>query len=280
MRSFITTLLAVGTVTAGVLPRQGWTAGQFGQANGDVSNHNDSNAPPPWFRGPKDAPTFANPIPVLSHPTKIGSNPMATGPAGHPTPGQTGGYPLGILPPGISVRPHVSGSTPAARPTARPTSQDLPKPSAPPSKDTPDQGQNGDGQQAMADVLSIANKWRAKLGHPLFTYSNKMYNNALKTAYNGRGQMVHELNSGTYGQVLAPGDNASTEEFERVFVGGWLCERPELPGLDGICDELSKGWVYNGQVGHANALINNDYTCIGCAYVFGIWACDMSIDSC
>merc|ERR1712029_898799 len=98
-------------------------------------------------------------------------------------------------------------------------------------------------------------------------------NNALKTVQNSDGSMVHELNPGTMAQVLAPG---TSSDFENVFVGGWLCEIPTLPGLDGVCSTMSAGWSYNGETGHAKILTATSYSKIGCALYAGIWACDLA----
>ena len=56
--------------------------------------------------------------------------------------------------------------------------------------------------------------------------------NAMDKVMSSNGEMIHKLNPGTFGQVQAPG---STDDFEYVFVGGWLCEIPSLPGLQGVC---------------------------------------------
>ena len=82
-----------------------------------------------------------------------------------------------------------------------------------------------------------------------------------------------ELNPGSMAQVLAPGDASN---FENVFVGGWLCEVPSLPGLNGICSSMSAGWDYEGQTGHADILSSTSYTKIGCALFDGIWGCDLA----
>ena len=75
------------------------------------------------------------------------------------------------------------------------------------------------------------------------------------------------------GQVLAPGD---AENFKNVFVGGWLCEEPSLPGRGGICATECAGWDYDGQTGHAQMPSSTAYTKIGCAIYAGIWACDLA----
>ncbi|KAF1343757.1 hypothetical protein EJ07DRAFT_147854 [Lizonia empirigonia] len=101
----------------------------------------------------------------------------------------------------------------------------------------------------------------------------KLESNAMDTVVSSNGQMVHKLNPGTYGQVLAPG---SHEDFENVFVHGWLCEIPTLRGLHGVCSAQSDGWAYDGQTGHAEILTSGSYSKIGCASFAGIWCCDLA----
>jgi hypothetical protein len=95
----------------------------------------------------------------------------------------------------------------------------------------------------------------------------------MDTVVSSNGQMVHKLNPGSFGQVLAPGN---ADDFEHVFVGGWLCEIPSLPGLDGVCAKQSEGWAYAGQTGHAEILTSDQYSKIGCALHAGIWCCDVA----
>lgn len=126
---------------------------------------------------------------------------------------------------------------------------------------------------SQSDYIGTVNVWRAQLGLSDLTQSDILQSNALKTVQDGNGQMVHELHSGSFAQVLAPG---SADEFEKVFVGGWLCERPDLPGLDGVCTTMSQGWAYDGQTGHADILTSDSYSQIGCAQAVGIWGCDLA----
>jgi len=119
---------------------------------------------------------------------------------------------------------------------------------------------------------SIVTEWRGKMGLSAFNFDDKLTANALKTCQDGNGDMVHELNPGTMGQVLAPG---KPDEFLKVFVGGWLCEMPNDSGMDGICGTMSAGWAYGGETGHAEILRGN-YKNIGCACANGIWGCDVS----
>jgi hypothetical protein len=73
---------------------------------------------------------------------------------------------------------------------------------------------------------------------------------------------THNLKPGTFGQVIAPGKLDTSPD---VFVGGWLCEIPDLPRLGDICPSRSAGWTYNGQTGHAKILTSKEYSHIGCA---------------
>lgn len=123
------------------------------------------------------------------------------------------------------------------------------------------------GYQAVVDT------WRAKMGMKALAHDEQLQSNAMNTVVSSNGQMVHKLNPGTYGQVLAPGN---ADDFEHVFVGGWLCEIPTLPGLDGICATQSDGWAYEGQTGHAEILTSDSYSKIGCALYAGIWCCDLA----
>ncbi|KAJ4369899.1 hypothetical protein N0V83_005663 [Neocucurbitaria cava] len=119
----------------------------------------------------------------------------------------------------------------------------------------------------------IVDEWRSKMGLTALSQDTKLESNAMDTVVSSNGQMVHKLNPGTFGQVLAPGN---ADDFEHVFVGGWLCEIPTLPGLDGICATQSQGWTYEGQTGHAEILTSSSYSKIGCALYAGIWACDLA----
>ncbi|EOA85892.1 uncharacterized protein SETTUDRAFT_110914 [Exserohilum turcica Et28A] len=111
------------------------------------------------------------------------------------------------------------------------------------------------------------------MGMKTLAYDSKLESNAMDTVESSKGAMVHKLNEGTLGQVLAPGD---ANHFEHVFVGGWLCEMPSLPGLGDVCQRESKGWAYNGQTGHAEILTSKEYSKIGCALSTGIWCCDLA----
>lgn len=121
--------------------------------------------------------------------------------------------------------------------------------------------------------MAVVDTWRAKLGKKALVHDDKLEANAMDCVKSSNGQMVHKLNPGSYGQVLAPGN---ADDFEHVFVGGWLCEMPNMAGLDGVCATQSSGWRYDGQTGHAKILTDDSYSKIGCALYAGIWGCDVA----
>jgi uncharacterized protein YkwD len=123
--------------------------------------------------------------------------------------------------------------------------------------------------------MGVVDEWRQKLGLKALACDSKLEANAMDTVVSSNGQMVHKLNAGTFGQTLAPGTD-DVESFKKVFVGGWLCEIPTLPGLDGVCATMSQGWSYEGQTGHAEILTSPSYSKIGCACHQDIWACDFA----
>jgi len=149
-------------------------------------------------------------------------------------------------------------------PAPQPTSE---APAPQPTKEAPAPAPTSSGYMGVVD------NWRAKLGMKALVHDDQLEANALNCVTESNGQMIHKLNPGSYGQVLAPGN---ADDFEHVFVGGWLCEMPNLPGLDGVCATQSEGWRYDGQTGHAKILTDDSYSKIGCALYAGIWGCDVA----
>lgn len=147
----------------------------------------------------------------------------------------------------------------------QPSYEPQPQPEPTPAAPAPANPESG--------YMKIVNTWRSNMGMSKLECTDLLESNAMKTVMKSNGQMVHDLNPGTYAQVLAPGGE---DDFEHVFVGGWLCEIPTLPGLNGVCDKQSQGWTYAGQTGHAEILTNKAYTKIGCALYAGIWSCDLA----
>ncbi len=128
---------------------------------------------------------------------------------------------------------------------------------------------------AGEDYMDVVTKWRVQLGVPPLAESATLVRNAQKTVIDANGQMVHEMNPGTMAQVLAGG---AQEDFEHAFVGGWLCEIPTMPGLNGVCDtELGQGYIHDGsEIRHAQIVSSTKYTQIGCAWAMDVWGCDFA----
>ncbi|KAF1918055.1 hypothetical protein BDU57DRAFT_185094 [Ampelomyces quisqualis] len=149
---------------------------------------------------------------------------------------------------------------------AKPTTAEVYKADAPaPIPETP----KADG------YMGVINEWRGKMGMASLVHDAQLESNAKDVVVSGAGQMVHKLNPGSYAQVLAPGE-PGVESFTKVFVGGWLCEMATLPGLNGVCQQMSQGWAYEGQTGHAEILTSPNYSKIACAEHQGIWCCDLA----
>jgi uncharacterized protein YkwD len=164
--------------------------------------------------------------------------------------------------PAPSSKAHKPTTTAVYTPAPQPTTTTAAAPSA-------------TAAPAGDEYMSIVSEWRAKLGMKALACDKELERNSMNCVKEGAGVMKHKLNAGTYGQVLAPG-TPDMKSFLSVFVGGWLCEIPTLPGLDGVCSTMSKGWAYEGQTGHAEILTSDNYSKIGCSNFEGIWACDLA----
>ncbi|OAQ59219.1 cysteine-rich secretory protein family domain-containing protein [Pochonia chlamydosporia 170] len=140
---------------------------------------------------------------------------------------------------------------------------------APPISSPTDVPSGGSNSSYMA----IVDKWRAAMGLTSLKQDSRVESNALKTSENSGGSLKHKIFPGSSAQVMAPGN---PDNFESVFVGGWLCEIPTLPGLGDACRTLSKGWNHAGQTGHAEILTSKQYSKIGCGLALGIWTCDLA----
>jgi hypothetical protein len=160
-------------------------------------------------------------------------------------------------------------------PAPAPTTYDAPPPPAPTSEAPKPTTTPAAPAPSAGGYMDIVSEWRAKMGMKPLECDPKLEDNAMNVVVEGNGVMKHKLNPGTYGQVLAPG-KPDLESFLHVFVGGWLCEIPTLPGLDGVCGTMSQGWSYEGQTGHAEILTSDNYSKIGCKNHEGIWCCDLA----
>ncbi|KAK3314973.1 hypothetical protein B0H66DRAFT_328863 [Apodospora peruviana] len=128
------------------------------------------------------------------------------------------------------------------------------------------------GSVMAAGYMDVVSDWRNRLGLKQLKLDGTLENNARKTVVEGNGKMVHQLNPGSFAQVLAPG---GPNDFTHCFVGGWLCERPDMKGMNGICATEGKGWIHTS-TGHADILTSGSYSKIGCANYNGIWGCDLA----
>jgi len=173
-------------------------------------------------------------------------------------------YPVASMPayePPAPVKPTPTPEAP--KPTYAP---EAPKPSpSPEPAPAPPATEEG--------YMGVVAKWRSKMGLKELTRSTKLEGTSMDTVKSSPGVMTHKLNDGVFGQVLAPGE---AEDFENVYLGGWLCERSTMAGLEGACQKASNGWDYQGQTGHADILTAPEYTSIGCSFYQGIWCCDLA----
>ncbi|KAL9584123.1 MAG: hypothetical protein Q9212_002309 [Teloschistes hypoglaucus] len=199
------------------------------------------------------------------------------------------GNPLQLLPRNPVVTTVQPGTTLSlAEAASRPLDRPVPVRPQPHADGSPTSG--------GVTLLTTINKWRAKYGVPGLAWSNTLVANVQKTEQDDHGYILqHELNPGSYAQVLAQGFNtalscsAPDSPFELAYVG-WLCEVPSgvLTNDNGVdqCDKakncLHMGYA-QGQIGHWQILTNKDYRTIGCAFTNanppqsfqGLWGCDL-----
>ncbi|KAH7139046.1 hypothetical protein B0J11DRAFT_574982 [Dendryphion nanum] len=146
----------------------------------------------------------------------------------------------------VTPTPKPSSKAPEYTPAPKPSSTQVYAPPAPPAN-------NG--------YAAIVDEYRKKLGLGSLTVDSKLEANARDTAIAGNGDMVHKLNPGTFAQVLAPG---SLDNFKSPFLGAWLCERPDLPGIAAECPAAMQGWIHTS-TGHVDIITSKSYTKYGCA---------------
>lgn len=190
-------------------------------------------------------------------------------------------------PPPPSSPPASATPPPSPPPSATPVAQ--PKPA--------ETGEDGSPKSGGVTLLTTVNKWRSIYKLPTLKWDPQLEKNALKTGTDGGGvNQNHELNPGTYGQVIAPGmekpygDLGPDSPFELSFVA-WLCEVSSDPQLKtgGVdqCDLVAKNLhISYGGTGHYEILTATRYTTIGCAFAKdpdagyetpyqGLWVCDL-----
>lgn len=139
--------------------------------------------------------------------------------------------------------------------------------------------------------MATINKWLSNLKLRTLEYDPRLAKNALRCSTNSNGILDHITYPGTLGQVMAPGKE---EEFDKVFVGGWLAEREDLFQNKTVWKNFTKGWSYldeygRPQTGHADILADQakledgtplKLTKIGCGWagneMWTMWTCDLS----
>lgn len=101
----------------------------------------------------------------------------------------------------------------------------------------------------QSNYLDIANTWRRNQNLRTFSGSSQLESNALKTAVNGNGQLVHQLNAGSFAQNLAYGNAGN-------FIDVW--------------------YYWGTFQGNAEIMKNPGYTKLGCGFSKGVWVCDFA----
>ena len=167
-------------------------------------------------------------------------------------------------------------------------------PSPPPNDD--DVVLYGPPTSGGVSLLTTINKWRKLYNKNTLTWSDKLAANARKTGVDDGGKNEkHELNPGSFAQVIAPGAQSYSKDlkgdtpFELSFVG-WLCEVASDPQLKKGTDQCALvkdvlNLVYSG-TGHHDILTSASYKSIGCAFTKnpdakagspyqGLWICDL-----
>ena len=145
-------------------------------------------------------------------------------------------------------------------------------------------------------ILDTINKWRGLYNVNTLSWSDQLAANAQKTGDDNHGDTEnHELNPGSFAQVITPGAQSFNNDlrgdtpFELCFVG-WLCEVPSDAELQSGTDQCALvkdvlNLFYSG-TGHHDILTSSSYQSIGCAFAQnpnaeagspyqGLWVCDL-----
>ena len=145
-------------------------------------------------------------------------------------------------------------------------------------------------------ILDTINKWRSLYNVNTLTWSDQLAANAQKTGNDDGGvNENHELNPGSFAQVIAPSAQSFSQDlqgdtpFELTYVV-WLCEVPSDPQLQTDTDQCALvqsvlNYVME-ETGHHNILVSTVYNSIGCAFTQnpnaqaispyqGLWICDL-----
>lgn len=197
-----------------------------------------------------------------------------------------------------STTPEVE-PVPSPKPTSTPPPPSTPTPKPSPTPVAQPATSNDDGSPLSDNVscLTTVNKYRKLYNLNDLTWSSKLAGNAQKTGDDGQGvNQNHELNPGTYGQVITPGtdhkvsglDYGPDSPFELSYAA-WLCEVKDLQLLSPVnqCDLVQNNLhMEYSSSGHHDILTSSDYKSIGCGFAKnpkadatspyqGLWVCDL-----
>lgn len=189
-------------------------------------------------------------------------------------------------------------STPPPPPSPR-TPTPTPSPTTKPAVSSDVNGSNdGSPLSDGVSLLTTINKWRRAYNLSELKWSSKLAANAQKTGDDGQGvNQNHELNPGSYAQVITPGtdhkisglDYGNDSCFELSYVA-WLCESndPQLKSPVDQCALVANNLhMQYSSTGHHDILTSTSYSQIGCAFAKnpkasstspyqGLWVCDLA----
>ena len=225
---------------------------------------------------PSATPAPAEPVPVVAHYVQPAAPVITTA-----APAQVKDNYHVQSPP--ENNPPEPSNTPSPTPVAAPASSPAPAPHSSSNDGAPLSGGKS--------ILESANYFRNLQGLPSFTYSSTLGANSAKTNNDdGGNSMTHELNSGSFAQCIAEGDDKTTSgswsPFDLIYLG-WLCEIPQS-NLGDACNAMEAAThmlVDTADPGHANILRTAGYTKMGCDYKVatqsqpnykGLWTCDFA----
>lgn len=189
-------------------------------------------------------------------------------------------------------------STPLPPPSPR-TPTPTPSPTTQPASSSGGNGSNdGSPLSDGVSLLTTINKWRRAYNLNELKWSSKLAGNAQKTGDDGQGvNQNHELNPGTYAQVITPGTDHKIQGldygpdtcFELSYVA-WLCESndPQLKSPVDQCALVANNLhMEYSSTGHHDILTSTSYSQIGCGFAKnsnasptspyqGLWVCDLA----
>lgn len=172
-------------------------------------------------------------------------------------------------------------STPAPAPAPKPAPAAAPAatPAAAPAAPVFNSAQSSGGSGATIggqNVVDVANRWRSLQGLGNFTWDDGLAGVSANTnTANGANSMTHHNVAPSLGQVIAQGSSSLTGPSSHGELGpmdllylGWICELSgEIPDFPCSDATAATHMNTNGEVIHAQILMNKQYTKLGCNYM-------------